>query len=98
MRPLFNRRQTFLYAVLTSPASCCTARVAAKRASVSGPVLDASGAAVKDAKIELIRGSTQVRLTTTGRQDIAIEPARRHIDGRLACAGRINHRKTVEER
>src|ERR1700761_6693413 len=63
MQTAQHQMRICLCAALFLLASCLPAHLFAQSASISGQVLDATGAAVKGASVTLVRPSTQVRVT-----------------------------------
>lgn len=64
MRSLLLQMKTYLCAGVILFAGCFGARLLAQSATVSGQVLDPSGAAIKGASVTLLRPSTKVKTTT----------------------------------
>jgi Carboxypeptidase regulatory-like domain len=64
MQSRFCRIRTYLHAGVFLLASCLGTHLFAQSASVSGQVLDSSGAAVPGAKVALVNAETQVTLNT----------------------------------
>jgi hypothetical protein len=65
MRFLLLQMRTYLCVVVFLAATCFGTHLLAQSATVSGQVLDPSGAAIKGATVTLLRPSTKVKTSTT---------------------------------
>lgn len=63
MRTTFSRIRKLIYASLVLLTGCFSTQLAAQSASVSGQVVDSTGAVVSGATVSLIRPSTGVKVT-----------------------------------
>jgi len=64
MRSFFRQMRTYLYVGVFLLTASSGAQLFAQSATVSGQVIDTTGAAVKDATVSLLNTDTQVELTT----------------------------------